>query len=311
MKGHQSLSWREEYCCVYPRQSQKCAQQAGWTGGALVIAAAVTLILCVGPWITYGRRDVMRWNGGGDLEETAAFKKEAHYPPHDRGRWQAGANDFQARGGSASQLDPQLPNFGLPRVSVYSVPNIRPAPANPTLKDLSERAQVRAIEAIEEAAGSKDTPWDDLRKTLSDTPDPGERDPFLFERVLVATVAKGVKWPPGDRMTWTRILVTPINFHFAAYTIAATENETVKISSVEATNVRKVSADIALAVPGADGSKVGVSPSSESSVKTTSDITAQYERLGVDIMPDFLRSIRESGAGGDVTGNTKVALNYD
>jgi hypothetical protein len=176
------------------------------------------------------------------------------------------------------------------------------------LKDLSERAQVRAIEAIEEAAGSKDTPWDDLRKTLSDTPDPGERDPFLFERVLVATVAKGVKWPPGDRMTWTRILVTPINFHFAAYTIAATENETVKISSVEATNVRKVSADIALAVPGADSSKVGVSPSSESSVKTTSDITVQYERLGVDIMPDFLRSIRESGAGGDVTGNTKVAL---
>jgi len=40
----------------------------------------------------------------------------------------------------------------------------------------------------------------------------------------------------------------------------------------------------------------------------TSEINAQYERLGVDIMPNFLRIIRESETGGDVAGNTMVSL---
>jgi hypothetical protein len=167
---------------------------------------------------------------------------------------------------------------------------------------------VRAIDAIEHASGSQSRPWDDLREALSSDEEPGEKDPFLFERVLVATVAKGVKWPPGDRMVWTRIFVRPINFKFAAYTIASTENETVKVSSVEATKVRKLSADIGLAIPGIDGSKLSLAPSRESTVKTTSDVSTQYERLGVDITPNFLRIIRESGAGGDVIGNTMVAL---
>jgi hypothetical protein len=42
--------------------------------------------------------------------------------------------------------------------------------------------------------------------------------------------------------------------------------------------------------------------------KTTSDINAQYEKLGIDIMPTFLRIIRESETGGNAVGNTLVSL---
>jgi hypothetical protein len=285
-------------------RTKKALQSPVRLWAALVIAVTVVLILWLAIWATIGRgdrRDVMRWSKGGSLEETESFTKAIHHA-QDRGKWLSSARDSTLRG-----EDP-ISDYALSHVSVYSVPNVRPAHARPTLRELGDRAQVRAIDVIEHASGSKSSPWDDLRKTLSDEDEPGERDPYLFERVLVATVAKGVKWPPGDRMVWTRIFVKPINFKFSAYTIAATENETVKISSVEATKVRKLSADIGLAIPGLDGSKIGLTPSSESTVKTSSDVSTQYERLGVDIMPAFLRIIRESGAGGDVIGNTTVAL---
>ena len=102
-------------------------------------------------------------------------------------------------------------------------------------------------------------------------------------------------------MVWTRIFVQPINFKFAAYTVATTENESVKVSSQEATAVRKLSADIGLTIPGMDGPKLGLTPASESTVKTTSEVSTQYERLGVDIMPMFLRIVRESGADLNLT----------
>ena len=276
---------------------------------ALLIAAGVVVTLTGAMWMLdrSGRRDVLRWSKGGDLQETNDFVKQLHHP-QDQGQWQDGLRHTPF--GSEAE-----PDFALPRFSVYSVPNIHPAHSKPTLRDLGDRAQVRAIDAIEkgaivkeEASGTPARPWDDLRKTLSDEDEPGEKDPYLFERVLVATVAKGVKWPPGDRMVWTRIFVQPINFKFAAYTVATTENETVKVSSQEATAVRKLSADIGLTIPGMDGPKIGLTPASESTVKTTSEVSTQYERLGVDIMPMFLRIVRESGAGGDVIGNTTVSL---
>jgi hypothetical protein len=271
---------------------------------ALAISVAVVLILGFVNWMTGSRsdhHDVTRWSKGGDLQETEAFARMINHT-EDRGQWLSRARD------STQATQDTSSDFALPHVSVYSVPNVKPSRPHPTLLELGDRAQVRAIDAIEHSSGSKVRPWDDLRKTLSDEAEPGEKDPFLFDRVLVATVAKGVKWPPGDRMMWTRIFVKPINFKFAAYTIAATENETVKVSSVEAQNTRKLSADIGLAIPGMDGSKIGVSPSRESTIKTTSDVSTQYERLGIDIMPTFLRVIRESAAGGDVIGNTTVAV---
>jgi hypothetical protein len=199
-------------------------------------------------------------------------------------------------------------DWTTPQVAVYSVsaPHV-----HPTLRDLAERGQARAIDFLEHDFGQKPHAWREVEEALNDGSGPGlgENDPFKFDRVLVATVTKGVNWDPGDRMRWTRVFVQPINFSFAGYTVAATDNVTTKVSSVEATKTRKFSADLGLTLPGAEeGPKASVGPSNERTVKTTSDITAQYEKLGIDIMPSFLRIIRESETGDDVVGNTTVSL---
>jgi hypothetical protein len=78
--------------------------------------------------------------------------------------------------------------------------------------------------------------------------------------------------------------------------------------SVEATDTRKLPSDIGLAFPGLGEVKVDGLPGKENSVKATSDINLQFEQLGVDITPEYLHIVRESGLGGDVVGNTRVAL---
>ena len=200
-------------------------------------------------------------------------------------------------------------DWAQPHVFVYSVPTIVPARPLPTLKDLTDNGQAHAIDYLAKSLSPPHS-WDDLRQALLDANAnaAASKDPFRFDRVLVATVVRGASWNPGERMMWTRVFVQPINFSFAGYTIAATENETVKITSVEATNTRKFSAEIGLTLPGVEGPKTSLSPSNESSVKTTADINAQFERLGVDIQPSFLRIIRESETGGDVAGNTTISL---
>jgi hypothetical protein len=205
-------------------------------------------------------------------------------------------------------IAPWRPNWSQPHVSVYSV---TPAPRTlATLRDLGDRGQEEAIRLLKDNAALKAKAWIDLQDALNypATSDSGERDPFQFERVLVATVAKGLEWNPGDRMMWTRIFVQPINFAFAGYSVAATDNETVKIASLESTSSRKFSADLSATIPGMEGPKASVGAGGEQSVKTTADINAQYEKLGVDITRGFLRVIRESETGGDVIGNTTVAL---
>jgi hypothetical protein len=199
-------------------------------------------------------------------------------------------------------------DWNKPHVSVYSIEG---APHSlPTLRDLGNRAQAKAIDLLEQNAASEGRSLIELRDALDDSEGAasGEKDPFRFDRVLVATVAKGASWDPGDRMVWTRVFVQPINFSFAGYTVAATDNETVKVTSVEATNSRKLSADIGLTIPGLEGPKASLGPTREQSVKTSSEVDAQYEKLGVDITPNFLRVIRESETGGDVVGNTTISL---
>ena len=194
-----------------------------------------------------------------------------------------------------------------PSVAVYSTA----APSHPsaTLRDLSDRGQAEAIRFLEGDAALKGKAWADFGDALDDSKSQeGERDPFRFDRVLIANVAKGIDWRPGDRMVWTRILVQPINFAFAGYSVAGTENESVKVTSVERTDSRKFSADLSATIPGMEGPKADLGPSSEHTVKTDSDINAQYEKLGIDIMPNFLRIMRESETGGDAVGNTKVSL---
>jgi hypothetical protein len=210
--------------------------------------------------------------------------------------------------GSDSGSDRPLPqrshDWGKPQLSVYSVEASHHA--LPTLRDLGDRGQEGAFGYLAERGHS----WSDLKAALGDfeTAPSGEQDPFRFNRVLVATVAKGATWDPGDRMMWTRVFVQPINFTFAGYSVASTDNETVNVADVEATRSRKFSVDLAATIPGMEGPKASVGPSSEHSVKTTSQINAEYEKLGIDVTTHFLRIIRESETGGDAVGNTTVAL---
>jgi hypothetical protein len=185
------------------------------------------------------------------------------------------------------------------------------APLHPslTLRDLTDRGQAEAIRFLEQGSALKGKGGVNLGDALDDSKARvGERDPFKFDRILVANVAKGIDWKPGDRMMWSRVLVQPINFTFAGYSVAATDNETLKVTSVERTDSRKFSADLGATIPGMEGPKAGLGPSSEHTVKTNSDINAQYEKLGIDILPNFLRIMRESETGGDAVGNTLVSL---
>jgi hypothetical protein len=194
-----------------------------------------------------------------------------------------------------------------PSVAVYSTG--APPHPSPTLRDLADQGQAEAIRFLEQDSALNGKAWTDLGDALDDSKiRVGERDPFEFDRVLIANVAKGVDWKPGDRMMWTRVLIEPINFSFAGYSVAETNNETLKVTSVERTNSRKFSADLSATIPGMEGPKADLGPSSEHSVKTNSDINAQYEKLGIDILPNFLRITRESETGGDAVGNTEVTL---
>jgi hypothetical protein len=243
-------------------------------------------------WKGRDDHEARRWKDGGKAVPSTAFNNLLH-----------------------GQTDPgPIPlkpvDWGKPHVAVYSVPGPRPPREHPTLRDLADSGQTHAIDFLLKNPKSAAKSWAELQSTLTGASDADAEghDPFRFDRVLVATVAKGANWDPGDRMVWTRVLVQPINFAFAGYKVAETENETLKVTSVEATKTRKFSANLGLTIPGLEGPKADLGPSSEHAIKTTADVNAQYEKLGIDILPQFLRIVRESETGGDVVGNTKLSL---
>lgn len=293
------------------------------TPWALVAVLVVALVAWALATVITGRDDhgPKRWKSGGMACETEAFKRLSN----------ASENSIALSGGTACEMEtfkrlwnasghpttpatdnqpiaPQQPDWSRPNVTVYSVATVSPPHPRPTLHDLTDHGQAHAIDFLRDHSSSSPHAWADLQKALTDDGDAGSPDPFKFDRVLVATVSKGVIWEPGDRMVWTRVFIQPINFKFAGYSVRATENETLKVSSVEATTTQKLSADIGLAVPGMEGPKASIGPSNERTVTTTADVNTQYEALGIDIMPNFLRIIRESERGGDVVGNTSVSL---
>ena len=196
----------------------------------------------------------------------------------------------------------------VPRVSVYSAPNVRPPEAAPTLKDLSDAAQAHAIDAIAQASGSQARPWEELRKALANGNQPGEKG------TLPVRAGAGGDAGQRDALEGGRPHGVGANtrethqFQVCGLYDSLDDTETVKVSSVEATDVRKLSPDIGLTVPGLGEAKISGLGVRENMVKTTSDIMSGYERLGIDITPEFLRIVRESGAGGDVVGNTRIAL---
>jgi hypothetical protein len=196
-----------------------------------------------------------------------------------------------------------------PTVSVYSAPYTAPHAAPVTLKDLSTEGQTHAIDFILKQRMPSEVARQKLMSLFGD--DTGARDrgdPYRVDRVLIATVAKGLNTLPGDRLMWTRIFVEPINFKFAGYTVATTENKSIKLASIENSTSAKLSIRDGsdTDVPGLGKPEVGQEV--EKTQKASSDVNEQYENLGVDIQPNFLRIIRESARGGDVAGNTTIQL---
>jgi hypothetical protein len=159
--------------------------------------------------------------------------------------WAVRPHPFTDEGPAKEDYTGMSTDWTTPHVAVYSVaaPHV-----HPTIRDLAERGQARAIDFLEHDSMPKSHAWQEVEEALNDGSGPklGEDDPFKFDRVLVATVTKGINWDPGDRMMWTRVFVEPINFTFTGYTVAATDNVTARVSSIEAIKTRKFSADLGL-----------------------------------------------------------------
>jgi hypothetical protein len=272
----------------------------------IVLGGVAAVVVGLAVWWRSGARDhgPTRWEGGGWATETDWFRALVKLPEAGPSVRLLGFFD------AAAEIKTRVTDWSRPHVAIYSVPAPTPSQPLPNLRDLGETGQAHAIDFLARYPTREKQTLAELQVALRDKKDsiPGEKDPFRFDRILVASVAKGTDWNPGDRMMWTRVFVEPINFSFAGYTVAATENKQVKVTSVEATNTKKISAEIGLAIPELEGSKVNLSPSDERTVKTTSDVTAQYENLGIDITPQFLKITRESEIGGNAIGNTLISL---
>ena len=171
--------------------------------GMLAVAGGgLGLWFCV--WLFSGSEDhgAKRWKAGGTAIETDAFSRLVR--PEASGLFSILLADLG--------LDPPKPGDGpippkptdwsQPHVAVYSVPAMRPPHLRPTLRDLGDHGQAHAIDLLEKNPATEPQLWTQLQNALMDVEDsaPGEKDPFQFDRVLVATVAKGADWDPGDRM---------------------------------------------------------------------------------------------------------------
>lgn len=246
---------------------------------------------------------------------------DRYWQPPEEQRWANGdislvaGSNFQTMEGyrltdaAGASIGDEQQGWEDPNVAVYSAPASIPPPAPVIPQQPPSPAPAQAIEASAKDAGSVAAAWRQLSTTLSGNERGIEHpDPYRADRVLVANVTKGLNAMPGDRLLWTRVIVQPINFTFAGYTVASTETKTIKVAGIENGNNSKLSLGFGLGalLPGIG--KDANAPSIESSNKATADISEQYQSLGVDIRPQFLRIIRESATGGDVVGNTMIGL---
>lgn len=205
-------------------------------------------------------------------------------------------------------------DWSRPQVDVYAFatpPKDAPAPVG--IKDFSDHGQAALILAMAQKGAKPDQIRAALAKPITDDANTSSnsassRDSFSFDRTLVATVSKGLMARPGDRLMWTWILVKPLNFEFAGYTILATDNDTLTIEKVQNQTTTTLRGEITASLPGP--AKVEPSASGEvaNQYTTSADINQQYVRNGVDVQPRFLRIYRESERNLDVAGNTLIKL---
>lgn len=262
--------------------------QMGFSALALVSVAA----LGIGVYDLYGPDKepsaTKRWSNSPVVTETDEFTKAV--------------NRKASRAGTGT-------DWRKPQLAVYSYPAraVRP-PVPPGLKDLSDHGQAGFIDAVVSNITTADAVRTALAKPITVLGAESGRDPYRFDRVLVASVIKGIDSLPGDRLVWTRILIQPINFRFVGYSVAETINQSIKVAAVEETNGRKLSASLGVAAETGPKIEANTGADLEKSIQSNADINQQYEELSIDITPQFLRVYRESERGGDVAGNTLITL---
>jgi hypothetical protein len=189
-----------------------------------------------------------------------------------------------------------------------------PAPSL-TIKDYSDRGQETLIDRLTRRGAKPDEIRAALAKPITsrsaNASDPSitpKQELYRFDRNLVATVTKGLAAKPGERLMWTWILIKPVNFEFTGYTVVATDNQSLNVEHIQHQTTTQVQGQVSATVPG----PAKVSPSLTGSVTneytTSADIAQEYEKLGVDILPRFLRIYRESERNLDVAGNTLISM---
>ena len=268
----------------------------GYAIGILAVALAGAAVGAGGYWRYSGPSSTqLRWNNATEVTTQSTHEFAELLSQGSVGRRLQGKDLAE--------------KWKTPAITVYSAPYVAPHPAQVTLKDLSDNGQAHAIDVVFKGPVAARTAWQELMNTVSDSAAAAARvDPYRVNRVLIATVAKGLDTLPGDRLLWTRVLVQPINFEFAGYTVAATDSRSVKIARIEnSTNTKlSIGGGVDADLPGV--AKPDVGQSIEKSQKASADVNEQYQNLGVDIQRDFLRIIRESAPGGDVAGNAAIQL---
>jgi hypothetical protein len=199
------------------------------------------------------------------------------------------------------------PKNWTPNISVYSLPATPPAATRTKLKDLSDRGQQALIEALSrdgvDAAALKKSLAGTLEPKIPQTVD----DRTGIDRTLVISITKPIDAPLGDRLVRTIVTISPqLGYEFSGYTIAKTEFVTLDVAHLEDESERSLGVTLAPPIKGFGDNSVEGKLSSKST--TSADISAQYEKLGIDIQPGQLTVVRDSERGLDVQGNTLIDL---
>lgn len=132
-------------------------------------------------------------------------------------------------------------------------------------------------------------------------------DTTSFDRTLVVTVSKGA-YSPGERIVRTKVAITPKNFSFSNYTIAATEYSTINIDNITSTQSVGYGAELSPNLTGTIAGTGKLSANYSNAISNTAQISQRIEQLTVSIRGDSLIVDRESERGLDLTGNTLIRL---
>lgn len=215
-----------------------------------------------------------------------------------------------------------------PSVALYSFDTPTAAGSPTSLKDLSDHGQAALIEALTASGAKPEDIRDALARPLAQkaaAPEGAASVEGSYKRTLVATVSRGWRAGPADRLVRTWVEVIPRNFVFDGYTVIATDNQVLNIAQITSTSsaslqgqLGRTSSDTAATTTAQPpvtevltdvlGSSAGVTGNLSQQRVTNSTINQQYTKLGADILPTELRILRESERNLDVSGNTLIAL---